>query len=247
MSKLFFGIEVEGVMFNRETGKPVPMTMIAPHKDEPHVLPTGELVHADCSGAETASIPSSDPSEVLSSVQRGFDWWAAEYPHLELKIVPVADYDKDELHHDDWIIGCSPSSSVWEGLPPTPTEYKNGSRCYGFHITFDLPNNKVWKIVDIVKSMDYLLALWCQENSPCPELDKKRREIGYGRPGEIRQKFMGGKVLIEYRTLPNWAYVHIERFQDIIERLVTDDTFLEETVSVWESRPDFWKQLVKGE
>lgn len=244
MNKLFFGIEVEGVMVNRETGLPVPMSLVAPHKDEPHVLEAGELVHADCSGAETASIPSSDAKEVLSSIQRGFDWWAAEYPHLDLKIIPVADYEEDDLHHDDWIIGCSPSVCVWEGVPPTPTKYKDSSRCYGLHITFDLPDNRLNKVEEITKSLDYLLALWCQENSPYPELDKKRRNIGYGRPGEIRKKFLRGKCMIEYRTLPNWAYIHIERFQAIIEKLVYDDQFLNETVKAYSEDRYFWKKLI---
>ena len=79
-------------------------------------------------------------------------------------------------------------------------------------------------------------------------MDKQRREMGYGRPGEFRLKRLpNGKTLLEYRTLPNWAYVHLEMFQDIITKLLNDDEYRHQTVAEYSSTPDFWKQLVKGE
>ena len=249
MDKVFFGAEVEGVMFAKATKKPMAMTLLAPLKDKPIMLETGEAVHADCSGAETASTPSSSAKEVLASLQRGFDWWANTYPDYELQIIPVGVYDEKDMHPvDDWTIGCSPSVCVWPDAPNTPQKYKNTARCYGLHITFDLPDDNIGDIEEIVKSLDYRLALWCQNNSPCPEMDKQRREIGYGRPGEFRLKHLpNGKTLLEYRTLPNWAYVHLEMFQDIITKLLNDDEYRHQTVAEYSSTPDFWKQLVKGE
>lgn len=247
MEQVFFGAEVEAVMVDKVTGKPVPMTLIAPIKDAPTILPTGEAVHADCSGAETASTPHSTAKAVLESLHNGFNWWKEAYPHLSLEIIPVATYDEASLSHDDWRIGCSPSMNVWPEMPPTPSEYKDGSRCYGLHITFDLPDTRLGSIEQVVKALDYCLALWCQENSPCPELDKRRRDIGYGRPGEFRLKYLdNGKILLEYRTLPNWAYVHLEKFQKIISLIVFDDEYLDNVVDLYSRVPDFWKKMVKG-
>lgn len=248
LNKLFFGIEVELPAYKKGTTKAVALTSIAPHKDKPVKLDTGELVHADCSGAEVATIPSHSVEEVLSSLQRGFDWWNDNYDYLEFKANPVATYDVEQLHPvDDWSIGCSPSVCVWGASPPTPTAYQDTSRCYGLHITFDLPDELYGSIEDIVKSIDYKVALWCNENSFTPDLDKKRRDIGYGRPGEIRIKDFNGKIAIEYRTLPNWAYRYLPFIVNTIESIVFDEAFREEALQAIEEDPDFWKKLVKGE
>lgn len=246
MSKLYYGIEVEMVAVDEKTGKPVPMTEIAPSKDAPHVLPTGELVHADCCGAETATTPSKSLEEVLSSLHRGFKWWEENYPNLKLVPEPVAIYDNNDLHPiNDWSIGCSPSVCVWPKAPPTPTEYVDTSRCYGLHITFDLPDGIMSDIEELVKAIDFKIALWCQANSPSPELDKKRREIGYGRPGEIRMKDINGKSVLEYRTLPNWAYTKLDYIIPELEKLVFNKSYRDSVVDEYSKTPDFWKQLVK--
>lgn len=248
MKKLYFGIEVEVPMVNKDTGKFVPMTQLAPSKDAPRVLQTGELVHADCCGAESATTPSDNLEEVLSSLKRAFKWWEDTYPNLKPMLSPVAEYENHDLHPVlDWAIGCSPSVCVWPDAPQTPIEYVDTKRCYGLHITFDLPDGMMGELENLIKCIDYKVALWCQENSPDPENDKTRRNIGYGRPGEIRIKNFDGKMAVEYRTLPNWAYTRLDYIIPMIEKLVFDSKYRDKVVEEYSKEPDFWTKLVRGE
>jgi hypothetical protein len=96
-------------------------------------------------------------------------------------------------------IGCEPSCDAWTGEIRRPSATVLGTvRTTGFHLHIGYKDPSIEANFVLGRMLDFCLGSVIGPMYP----DKERKDLGYGRPGDIRHKPYG----MEYRVLPGPAY-----------------------------------------
>lgn len=139
--------------------------------------------------------PAKTSAEFAENIKNGIDVISDLVFPLDMKFVPTALFDDEELANPDaHLIGCDPDFSVYGGGCEM-TEYVENRRFAAghIHIGYENPDEETSKkfVPFLDLHVGVLGVLHCQ--------DTQRRQY-YGRAGSIRLKSYG----LEYRVPSNW-------------------------------------------
>ena len=194
------GADIEYIVRDKRTKKPVSMVNILPPQEDAIKLSHGTLFH-DGVMAEINIKPEKSPyrfAENIFSVIRETQNYLNNLGFLLDRFNPIAKYPDRELETEEaWTVGCKPFFDVYKNREVLPPEYTDSVRMAGGHLHIGYSDKDKICIPDLIQSTvmcDAVLYLPFRYAQYVPS-----RYKSYGRPGSIRFKPYG----LEYRPLTN--------------------------------------------
>lgn len=222
------GCDPELFLYNPETGAFVSsIGLVGGSKEIPMPIGEGCSVQEDNVAVEFNTPPCASADDFVKAIRHNLNYLKeiAGGMKLDLKIVPSAIFEKDQLDNPKaQEFGCEPDFNAWTGgkRNPRPKAANQALRSAGGHIHVETDLDKL----AVVKAMDLFVGCLMIEFDP----DTGRREL-YGRAGAFRPKSYG----VEYRTASNawittderirWAWDQTEKALQFVKGGGTfDDT-----------------------
>jgi len=152
----------------------------------------------DCVLAEGNIPPCKTEGEFYSAMNHLIKYINNFIPNqLQTLAIPVAELDEDQLQSETaCTFGCASSLDCWtlKEVRPFPKGDRYRSAGTHLHIGYEEPNFKT--NINIIRAMDLYLGI----PSVLIEPKNKRKEVGYGLAGNMRQTRWGA----EYRVLSSY-------------------------------------------